>query len=179
MRKPAALLSTALVLAGCASQPGYRAPAVDVPPEFRELSRDTLRDSVIPPAAPAPAAPTGEAASLDPRFWRALGDSTLDRLVGEVLRANLDVRAAAAPLGWMRRSTSRLPSLSAARIPGSASPALPSRSAREAFPIRTSGTPASTRRGSSTCSAGSGEGSRPRGRWSAQPGRTCGTRRWR
>jgi multidrug efflux system outer membrane protein len=102
MRKPAAFLSMALVLAGCASQPAYRAPAVDVPPEFRELSRDTLRDSVVPPAAPAPAAPSGEAASLDPRFWRALGDSTLDRLVGEVLRANLDVQAAAARLRGAR-----------------------------------------------------------------------------
>ena len=103
MRKPAALLSMALVLAGCASQPAYRAPAVDVPPEFREVSRDTVRDSVTPPAKPTPAAPPArEAASLDPRYWRALGDSTLDRLVGEVLRANLDVQAAAARLRGAR-----------------------------------------------------------------------------
>jgi outer membrane protein, multidrug efflux system len=120
MRKstfPALVLAAGL--AACAGAPGYRSSDVAVPPAFREATVDTTRspaermpprpafdstapigavsDSVVPPAIPTPApaavdgAPAGQSA-----YWRTLGDTTLDRLIGEVIQANLDVRAAAA-----------------------------------------------------------------------------------
>ena len=82
MRKELILLS--LALAGCASAPSYRAPAVQVPPAFRE-TRDTI---VRVPGAGA-AVGVSEA-------WTQVGDTTLDRLIKEATRANLDVRAAGA-----------------------------------------------------------------------------------
>jgi NodT family efflux transporter outer membrane factor (OMF) lipoprotein len=119
MRRSIAAAAALAVLAACASSPGYRESDVAVPPAFREASVDTLRsspveampprppsdslvpdaatDSLVPPveAAPPPAvvggAPVDQAA-----YWRTLGDTTLDRLVAEVVHANLDVRSAAA-----------------------------------------------------------------------------------
>ena len=100
MRKAAILL--ALLLGGCAGTPAYRAPAVEVPPAFREQPAPRAEaapsaDSV-PAAVPAtPAVPAARAE--DPASdagWRALGDTTLERLVGELARANLDIRAAEA-----------------------------------------------------------------------------------
>jgi NodT family efflux transporter outer membrane factor (OMF) lipoprotein len=104
-------LSTALLtlwLPACAGAPGYRQSGVDVPPTFRETGADTISppagavpgrpptaDSTVPTVAPAPAAPAG-APVEQAAFWRALGDTTLDRLIGELLRANLDVQSAAA-----------------------------------------------------------------------------------
>lgn len=82
MRRELILLS--LTLAGCASAPSYRAPAVQVPPAFRE-TRDTI--------VRMPAAGTALAVS---EAWTQVGDTTLDRLVKEAVRANLDVRAAEA-----------------------------------------------------------------------------------
>ncbi|MDQ3138173.1 MAG: TolC family protein [Gemmatimonadota bacterium] len=106
-----------LLLVACTGAPGYRASGVEVPPAFRETGPDTISrpavvgpgspsltdsaaDSTVPAAAaPAPAAgaPVDQTA-----FWRALGDTTLDRLMGEVLRANLDVRSAAARIRGAR-----------------------------------------------------------------------------
>ena len=100
MRSPALLF--ALALGGCATSPGYRAPALDVPPAFRE--------SLAPPVdATAPArsgsAHEAEAATVPPAqaadsapdaFWRELGDTKLDRLMTELARANLDVQGAEA-----------------------------------------------------------------------------------
>jgi outer membrane protein, multidrug efflux system len=120
MRKPAfSALVLAAGLAACAGAPGYRSSDVAVPPAFREGTVDTTRspaeqmpprpafdstapegaaaDSVVPPAVPAPAPAAVDGAPADhSAYWRTLGDSTLDRLIGEVIRANLDVRAAAA-----------------------------------------------------------------------------------
>ena len=97
-----------LGLAGCAGAPGYRRSGVEVPPAFRETDADTISrpaapaparpsaaDSTVPTVAPAPAAPAA-APVEQAAFWRALGDTTLDRLIGELLRANLDVQSAAA-----------------------------------------------------------------------------------
>ena len=97
-RRRTASAALALLLAGCASAPAYRSSAVQVPPAFRETVIDTA--SRVPPAvadtAPAPAA-TETAPPVDQAaFWRTLGDSTLDRLMDELRRANLDVQAAAA-----------------------------------------------------------------------------------
>ncbi|HET9040665.1 MAG TPA: TolC family protein, partial [Gemmatimonadales bacterium] len=119
MRKRA-LVPLALVagLAACATAPGYRPAEVEVPPAFRESTVDTSRspaeltpprraaDTVVadtvtadsvPPATPAAAAArVGGAPADQSAYWRTLGDSTLDRLIAEVLHANLDVRSAAA-----------------------------------------------------------------------------------
>ena len=103
MRKPSASVTLLMLgLAACATAPGYRESGVKVPPRFREASADSTPS--FPAAAPAPvsdtAAPTvppAAAASVDQTsFWRALGDSTLARLIDELLHANLDVQAAAA-----------------------------------------------------------------------------------
>ena len=82
MYKAAFLLSAAL--AGCASAPGYRPPEVSVPVAFRE-TRDTI--------VQVPDTQTAVAATAS---WPDVGDTTLARLMKEVLRANLDVRAAEA-----------------------------------------------------------------------------------
>ena len=80
MRKAGALFL--LVLAGCATAPGYRPPDVTLPASFRE-TRDTVVER--PPLQPVVAGKT---------TWPELGDTTLARLMDEIARANLDVRAA-------------------------------------------------------------------------------------
>jgi multidrug efflux system outer membrane protein len=109
MRKPAASLALLMLgLAGCATAPAYRESGVEVPPRFREASTDSTPS--FPAMLPAPvsdsgvpAVPPAAAASVDQTtFWRALGDSTLARLIDELLRANLDVQAAAARLRGAR-----------------------------------------------------------------------------
>ena len=99
-----------VALSGCATAPGYRSPAAQLPASFREAS-DT--DRAAPPSAPAPAPYGATAASPTPAapadqtdradragvssdYWERLGDTTLSRLIGEVVRANLDVQAARA-----------------------------------------------------------------------------------
>jgi multidrug efflux system outer membrane protein len=84
MRKAALLLWLGVAGAGCASAPGYRAPEVQVPREFREV-----RDTAIAIAA----APSDTAQLVT---WPELGDSTLTRLMNQLAHANLDVRAAEA-----------------------------------------------------------------------------------
>lgn len=92
MRKPGILLS--LVLGGCATAPAYRPPAVDVPPGFREVARErAARDSAA--QAGAAVGPAATAAASD-GFWRELGDTVLNRLMDQALRANLDLQAAEA-----------------------------------------------------------------------------------
>jgi outer membrane protein, multidrug efflux system len=104
-------LSTALLtlwLAACSGAPGYRQSGVEVPPAFRETRADTISppagavpgrpsvgDSTVPTVAPAPETPASTPVE-QAAFWRAVGDTTLDRLIGELLRANLDVQSAAA-----------------------------------------------------------------------------------
>ena len=92
-----------LGLAACGA-PGYRPSDVPVPQSFRETAADTSAPAPQP-AAPADSARVPHAGQGAQRaditvdqatFWRALADTTLDRLMGEVLRANLDVRSAAA-----------------------------------------------------------------------------------
>jgi multidrug efflux system outer membrane protein len=82
MYKAAFLLSAAL--AGCASAPGYRAPEASVPAAFRET-----RDTIVQ-------VPDTQSAVTATPSWPDVGDTTLARLMKEVVRANLDVRAAEA-----------------------------------------------------------------------------------
>lgn len=96
MRNATAILFS-LALAACATSPGYRDSGVPVPTAFREgldsaaaLPGETGADSSSVPQA-APPAPVAKT-----EYWHELGDTTLDRLVGELLRANLDIQTSAA-----------------------------------------------------------------------------------
>ena len=91
--RSAFILSLAL-LAGCASSPGYRSPALQVPASFREAS-DTSR-STPHAVTPHVIAPDPGAQAPGPDYWEQLGDTTLNRLIAEVVRANQDVQAAEA-----------------------------------------------------------------------------------
>jgi outer membrane protein, multidrug efflux system len=95
MRKAAILL--VMTLAGCATSPAYREPAVQVPPAFRE-TQDTIGARFVPLAIDTTAKPlpASERALAQAEFWRELGDTTLNRLLDELSRQNLDVRAAQA-----------------------------------------------------------------------------------
>jgi outer membrane protein, multidrug efflux system len=95
MRKVALFFWLGLSAAGCASAPGYRASAVQVPAEFREI-----KDTVVQ------AAPTR--ASAAPITWPDLGDTTLTRLINQLTRANLDVRAAEARVRGARSARSEV-----------------------------------------------------------------------
>jgi NodT family efflux transporter outer membrane factor (OMF) lipoprotein len=89
MRK--ATIGSLLLLNACASAAAYRAPEVKIPAAFQQRL-----DSLAPPA-PAPATvPVVTGDSVDPvaTHWRSLGDTTLDRLLGQALRGNLDVEVA-------------------------------------------------------------------------------------
>jgi NodT family efflux transporter outer membrane factor (OMF) lipoprotein len=81
MYKP---LILSLVLAGCASAPSYRPPEVPVPASFREI-----RDTIV-------AVPDTQVAISGSASWPDVGDTTLARLMNEVLKANLDIRSAEA-----------------------------------------------------------------------------------
>jgi NodT family efflux transporter outer membrane factor (OMF) lipoprotein len=88
-----------LLLNACASTAAYREPQVEIPAAFRERL-DTLAPPVAAPAAvpvvpPDTVTPVGE-------YWRALGDSTLNRLLDQALSGNLDVEAAQARIRGAR-----------------------------------------------------------------------------
>jgi multidrug efflux system outer membrane protein len=88
-----AVILLALLSVGCASAPAYQAPAIQLPQSFREA-----RDSLAPPPAQPREVPAAGGDTVQPsgEYWRALNDTTLDRLLGEALTTNLDVRAAEA-----------------------------------------------------------------------------------
>src|SRR3989442_3892632 len=97
-----AILLGFLALYGCASAPGYRSSSVRTPASFRGTTEDS-HVTAPAPDSPHPLTPSpvgrggtndGPAVPLD--YWEQLGDTTLTRLVGEVLRGNLDVRSARA-----------------------------------------------------------------------------------
>lgn len=95
MRKATILL--VMTLGGCATSPAYRRPVVEVPPAFRE-TKDTIGARYVPAAVDSTAkpSPATERALAQAEFWKELGDTTLNRLLDELARANLDVRAAQA-----------------------------------------------------------------------------------
>src|SRR3989449_888164 len=90
-----AILLGFLALYGCASAPGYRSTAVRPPASFRGM---TDADRAARPTFTAPA----DSAGVPSDYWEQLGDSTLSRLMREVPRANLDVRAARARVSAAR-----------------------------------------------------------------------------
>ena len=93
-----ALLLGFVALYGCASAPGYRSSAVQPPASFREGTGDAH------PLAPASdgSGGTQDSPTVSAEYWEQLGDTTLSRLVGEVLRSNLDVRSAQARVSAAR-----------------------------------------------------------------------------
>jgi len=68
-------LALALLLAGCAVQPDYQRPELELPQAWKE-------------SAPRP--------ERDTAWWHVYGDPTLDRMIGEALEQNTDVLVAAA-----------------------------------------------------------------------------------
>ena len=104
MRKT--ILLSLAVLAGCAPSPGYRESPISVPAQFREQVGSS---AIVSPPAPAVSRPAGEAASVpSPQdFWQTLGDTTLNRLLEEVSRQNLDLRGAQARVSGARASRER------------------------------------------------------------------------
>jgi len=104
MRSTIVYRGLALVaLYGCASTPAYRSSSVVPPASFRGT---TDSDGTTPgryvTSAPSPAGSAPADSGVSVTYWEQLGDSTLSRLVGEVLRSNLDVRSARARVSAAR-----------------------------------------------------------------------------
>ena len=190
MRKDLRSSSCSRCWPACAARPGYRASgragSAGLPGDAdrhhaaagdaRRAAGPALRLPADSDAVPPRAAATERRSPRPAAFWRDLRDTTLDRLIGELARANLDVRAAAARVRGARAARTRGGARSRADGDGrrAATPGSGSRArtfpigARQRSPTRTSGTAASTRRGSWTCSAGCGATCRRRARSSAR-----------
>ena len=102
-----AILLAFVALSGCATAPGYRSSSVQPPASFREASGDpnqTPSPQGPQPLSPAPSERGGtqDEPAISAAYWEQLGDTTLTRLVGEVLRGNLDVRSARARVSAAR-----------------------------------------------------------------------------
>src|SRR5439155_25436926 len=103
-----AILLAFVALYGCATAPGYRSSSVRPPASFRETTGDPQATAPAPesphPLAPSPSGRGGtqEGPAVSSDYWDQLGDTTLSRLVGEVLRGNLDVRSARARVSAAR-----------------------------------------------------------------------------
>ena len=95
-----ASIAFALLLSACASTAAYTAPEVKIPAAFQQRL-----DSLAPPVAartvPAVASDTAEPVGA---YWRALGDSALNRLLDQALRDNFDVEVAQARIRGARAS---------------------------------------------------------------------------
>lgn len=99
MRRPVALLAAALALAGCVVGPDHQDPRVSAPAQDPFLSGTSPAfTGDEPPGA----------------WWRLFRDPVLDSLVEEALRANTDLRVAAANL---RRARAVLRESRAGRLP--------------------------------------------------------------
>src|SRR2546428_2744948 len=90
-----AILLAFVALYGCATAPGYRSSSVRPPQAFREDPH---------PLSPAPVGRGGtkDESAVLVDYWNQLSDTTLSRLVAEVLRGNLDVRSARARVSAAR-----------------------------------------------------------------------------
>src|SRR2546422_4737461 len=102
-----AILLGFLALYGCASAPGYRSSSVRPPASFRgttDSDGTASGRSVASAASPAPTVPADATVPAGPSsdYWEQLGDTTLSRLISEVLRGNLDVRSAQARVSAAR-----------------------------------------------------------------------------
>jgi NodT family efflux transporter outer membrane factor (OMF) lipoprotein len=91
---------TLILLNACASTAAYRQPQVEIPAAFRERL-----DSLAPPVAAPAAVPLAAQDTVTVgEYWRALGDTTLDRLLDQALSGNLDVEVAQARIRGARAS---------------------------------------------------------------------------
>src|SRR5712691_7996592 len=103
-----AILLAFVALYGCATAPGYRSSSVQPPQAFRETTGDPQPATTSPegphPLTPSPSGRGGtkDEPLVSPAYWEQLGDSSLSRLVGEVLWGNLDVRSARARVSAAR-----------------------------------------------------------------------------
>src|SRR2546428_5132007 len=103
-----AILLAFVALYGCATAPGYRSSSVRPPQAFRETSGDPQPATTAPegphPLSPSPVGRGGtkDESAVLVDYWDQLGDTTLSRLVGQVLRGNLDVRSARARVSAAR-----------------------------------------------------------------------------
>jgi NodT family efflux transporter outer membrane factor (OMF) lipoprotein len=88
-----------LLLNACASAAAYRQPQVEIPTAFRERL-DSLAPR--PPSAGTVPAVAGDTVTPIGEYWRALGDTTLNRLLDQALSGNLDVEAAQARIRGAR-----------------------------------------------------------------------------
>ena len=101
------LLLGFLALYGCASAPAYRSSSIDVPASFREMADSHHAVPYVATATMTPSAVTANPVAVSIDYWQQLGDTTLSRLMNEVLAANLDVRAARARVGAARSERTR------------------------------------------------------------------------
>src|SRR5437870_12086952 len=94
-----AILLAFVALYGCATAPGYRSSSVRPPEAFREDPHPLSPSPESPhPLSPSPVGRGGpkDEPLVSSDYWDQLSDTTLSRLVGEVLRGNLAVRSARA-----------------------------------------------------------------------------------
>src|SRR6266513_5233586 len=96
-----AMLLAFVALYGCATAPGYRSAAIAIPASYRGMT-DGDPAALAAPAAPAAYVALADSTDVPADYWDQLGDTTLTRLVGEVLRGNLDVRSARARVSAAR-----------------------------------------------------------------------------
>lgn len=111
MRSAIAVLTGVVALYACASAPGYRSPAVDVPASFRELGDSSHASPAkagsylatrTTSSGPAERSERPDRAVVSSDYWDQLRDTALSRLVGAVQSANLDVKAARARVNAAR-----------------------------------------------------------------------------
>ena len=93
-----AILLSFLALYGCASSPAYRSPDVALPASYGALSDPSRKAPYVAPETTSAHTAPGASAPISADYWERLGDTTLTRLIGEVLHSNLDVQAARARL---------------------------------------------------------------------------------
>src|SRR5437870_4717424 len=100
-----AILLAFVALYGCATAPGYRSSSVRPPEAFREDPHPLSPSPESPhPLTPSPVGRGGtkDEPPVSSDYWDQLSDTTLSRLISEVLRANLDVRSARARVSAAR-----------------------------------------------------------------------------
>ena len=82
--------AAAVLLVGCAVGPDYHRPALDVPPQYRDV-------------APAATGAAGDAASIgDSGWWEVYPDTDLQALLATALKNNYDVKIAVARIDEAR-----------------------------------------------------------------------------
>ena len=82
--------AAAVLLVGCAVGPDYHRPALDMPPQYRDV-------------APAATGAAGDAASVgDSGWWEVYPDTDLQALLTTALKNNYDVKIAVARIDEAR-----------------------------------------------------------------------------